>query len=328
MEEIVFPNQIRMFRRAKGISMKKLADCLNMSLSAVSKIEKGYRRVNDKQMNKISEFLSCPKSAILITRNSSQPEVIKAWEREQERRLKINQGSGLKTLGAGLRYLRGQKALTLLDISKKAKLTLSVYHRIEMGQREVDEKTFSRIAHALGFSDADLQLEIYRLDMAGALEDLKNSEGKKSGLYVSKGGYNDLPLGRYMIRSDVQDVVVPIYGLPQTDKTIKLDKDNPTSSLVCPSTLDFDKDLYAVPLMSDALGEKIPMRSLLVISPATKPAVGDLAAYPIQENLIKIVSLDKDGDGNYLLRSPQEKDIAISKETTETLQKVIMIMLA
>lgn len=327
MEEIVFPNQIRMFRRSKGISMKKLADCLGMSLSAISKIEKGYRRVNDKQLDKISEFLSCPKSAILITESSSQPEVIKAWEREQERRIKINQGSGLKTLGAGLRYLRGQKALTLLDVAKKAKLTLSVYHRIEMGQREVDEKTFAAIAHSLGFSETDLQLEIYQLDMSGALEDLKSSEEKKSGLYVSKGGYNDLPLGRYMIRTDVQDVIVPIYGMPQPDKSILIDKNKPTSSLVCPSTLAFDSDLYAVPLMSNVLGDVIPLRSILVISPASKVSVGDVIAFQITEDSIKIAKLDKDMDGNFLVKATGEKDVVVPKNDLKKLQKVVLIML-
>ena len=40
MEEIIFPNQIRMYRRLRGRSMQELADHLNVSLSAISKIEK------------------------------------------------------------------------------------------------------------------------------------------------------------------------------------------------------------------------------------------------------------------------------------------------
>ena len=46
MEEIIFPNQIRMYRRVRGRSMQELADFLGVSLSAVSKIEKGYRRID------------------------------------------------------------------------------------------------------------------------------------------------------------------------------------------------------------------------------------------------------------------------------------------
>lgn len=40
MEEIIFPNQIRMYRRLRGRSMQELADHLGVSLSAISKIEK------------------------------------------------------------------------------------------------------------------------------------------------------------------------------------------------------------------------------------------------------------------------------------------------
>ena len=38
MEEIVFPNQIRINRKMRGVSMQDLADRLGISLSAISKI--------------------------------------------------------------------------------------------------------------------------------------------------------------------------------------------------------------------------------------------------------------------------------------------------
>lgn len=328
MEEIVFPNQIRMFRRVKGISMKRLAGRLGMSLSAISKIEKGYRRVNEQQLTQIAAFLECPESAILITEHSSQPEVIKAWEQEQERRIKINQGNGLKTMGAGLRYLRGRKSLTLLEIASRAHMTLSVYHRIEMGQREVDEKTFARIAHALGYSVEDLQLEIYNLDMAGALEDLKSSEEKKNGLYVSKGGYNDLPLGRFMRRSNVDDVIVPILGLVRPDGSITINRSEPISSLVAPSTLAFDKDIYAVSLMTPTLGDLLPKRSLIVISPASHPEEGDLIAFPEAEDKIWLMKLMRDDSGNYYGQMQGRENMPLTKNQALSAHKIVAVMLA
>ena len=60
MEEIIFPNQIRMYRRLRGRSMQELADHLSVSLSAISKIEKGYRRVDQEQLVRVAEFLDCP----------------------------------------------------------------------------------------------------------------------------------------------------------------------------------------------------------------------------------------------------------------------------
>lgn len=192
MEEIIFPNQIRMIRRTRGRTMKEIASILGMSLSAISKIEKGYRRVDDAQIEKICSFLNCPKESIFVYEKTSQPEVLRAWEKEKERRKEINEKSGLKTLGAGFRYLRGEKMLTLLDVAKGAGMTLSVYHRIEMGQREVSEDQFSKIAHALGYTAEDLQMKIYELDMAGTLQEFKKTG--QPGIFHPKGGYNDLPL--------------------------------------------------------------------------------------------------------------------------------------
>jgi len=57
MEEIIFPNQIRMIRRTRGKTMKELASVLGVSLSAISKIEKGYRRIDEEQLQKIVQKL-------------------------------------------------------------------------------------------------------------------------------------------------------------------------------------------------------------------------------------------------------------------------------
>lgn len=328
MEEIIFPNQIRMFRRVRGKPMKSLADILNLSLSAVSKIEKGYRRIDEEQLEKISVFLNCPKEAIFVTEHSSQPEVVKAWKREQERRKKINAGSGLKTLGAGLRYIRGEKDLTLQDVTKGAKLTLSVYHRIEMGQREVDEKTFKNIAHALGYSEADLQLRIYELDMSGALDELKQQDGK-TGVFAPKGGYNDLPVSRFMMRSaDSKEINIPIFGMPRNDGAITIDKNNPTGSLLCPSTLADKKGLYAVRLTGTSLMPVIPQHAVLVISAEEKPAHGDIAAWPQEENVIRFMTLSIDKNGSaFALINAQEEPVPLTKADLKKLHRVVLISL-
>ena len=215
MEEIIFPNQIRMIRRTRGKTMKEIAGILGVSLSAISKIEKGYRRIDESQLAKIASFLNCPKESIFVYESTSQPEVLQAWEKEQERRKQINEKSGLKTLGAGLRYLRGGKMLTLQDVAQGAGLTLSVYHRIEMGQREVTEDQFVKIAHALGFDPEELQIKIYELDMAGTLQEFKKTG--KTGIFHPKGGYNDLPLRDI----NVQNTSLNIYDI-QNAQTPKM----------------------------------------------------------------------------------------------------------
>ena len=267
MEEIVFPNQLRMLRRVRGRRMIELADLLGLTISALSKIEKGYRRLNEEQLQRVAEFLDCPYESLFVSNASSQPEVVKAWQDEQKARRQKNVGGGLRTLGAGLRYIRGQKKMSLMGIAKGAKLTLSVYHRIEMGQREVDEKTFENIARALGMSNEDLQLKIYELDNAGALDELKNNTGKR-GIGLFKGGYNDLPMSRLMMRAgDAHEVTVPITASLQPDGKILSHSDAPVGSVLCPSTLAGDPDLYAIRLAGGEVSALLPSSSVLVVSP-------------------------------------------------------------
>lgn len=329
MEEIIFPNQIRMFRRVRGKTMKSLADILDLSLSAISKIEKGYRRIDEEQLCKISTYLDCPKESLFVSEKSSQPEVIKAWKREQERRHRINSDSGLKTLGAGLRYLRGQKGLTLQNVSKGAKMALSVYHRIEMGQREVDEKTLRCIAHALGFSETDLQLKIYELDMSGALDELKQNENK-GGIFASKGGYNDLPVSRFMLRNaDSQELAVPIFGFPEESGIIALNKGQPIGSILCPSTLSYDPNLYAIRLKVPSLGNIIPLNSVLVISPNTRPQKGDIAIIPIGDNKVKPVSIQLGKEDQLIALCPlTNENTPITKTDLEKMHRVVMIAIS
>ena len=72
MEEIIFPNQIRVHRRLRGMPMQELADRLGVSLSAVSKIEKGYRRLNQEQLIQVAELLDCSLQDLYVNKTLSK----------------------------------------------------------------------------------------------------------------------------------------------------------------------------------------------------------------------------------------------------------------
>lgn len=325
MEEIIFPNQIRMFRRVRGITMKSLAKKLDLSLSAVSKIEKGYRRIDERHLKILSNYLNCPPEAIFVSDVSSQPEVIQAWATEQDRRRQMNMGGGLKTLGAGLRYIRGQKKLTLNEVAKRARMTLSVYHRIEMGERHVDEKHFKNIAHALGLSANELQVKIYELDMSGALDNLKHSD-RRSGIYISKGGYNDIPISRFMLKeADAQEITIPIYGLPTERGTIRIDRDSPLGSIVCPSTFAKEADLYAVRLSVNTL-VSLPRHSVLIVAPQAPIKNGDIALLRVGEHEVKPVTVQMRSDNSYLVSTATDSSgEVLSASQKNLLHRVVLI---
>lgn len=324
MEEIVFPNQLRMLRRVRGKRMIEIADLLGLTISAMSKIEKGYRRLNEEQIQKIATFLDCPPETLFVTDASSQPEVLKAWQDEQDRRHQMNIGGGLKVLGAGLRYIRGQKKMTLNGVAKLAKLTLSVYHRIEMGQREVDEKTFANIARALGMNDEELQVKIYELNSSGALDELKNNSGK-TGVGLFKGGYNDLPLSRLVMRTGTsREVTLPITGTVDENALVSLHPESSVGAVLCPSTLADEVGLYAIRLSHEI--SSLPSGAVLVIAPTMPIRSGDWVVY--QEESKKVLSrvenvMDtKQARIRFFTDSQEKKEVSFDQ-----LQRVVWIVL-
>lgn len=324
MEEIVFPNQLRMLRRVRGKRMIEIAELLGLTISAMSKIEKGYRRLNEEQIRKIASFLDCPCEALFVTGDSSQPEVLKAWQDEQNRRHQMNIGGGLKVLGAGLRYIRGQKKMTLNGVAKLAKLTLSVYHRIEMGQREVDEKTFANIARALGMNDEELQVKIYELNSSGALDELKNNSGK-TGIALFKGGYNDLPMSRLMMRTgSAREITLPITGSVNEKAEVSLHPESSVGAVLCPSTLSDEVGLYAVRLSAEAC--TLPAGTVLIVAPTMPLRVGDWAILSKENggNLVRVqsVSEGKKVSVNFLNGNIEKQEVLL-----EQLQRIVWIVL-
>lgn len=329
MEEIIFPNQIRMYRRVRGRSMQELADFLGVSLSAVSKIEKGYRRIDQEQLVRIAEFLDCPLQDIFVNEASSQPDVVQAWRREQERRNRVNERSGLKMLGAGLRYIRGQKNLTLADVADGAELTLSVYHRIEMGQREVSEDEISRIARALGYTNEELQKQIYDLDKAGALDEfIQRNDARYRAVSGVKPGYPDLPVSKAGAKAERQDVVLSVYGQPAEGGMVAVDRQTSLGTVSCLASMVNGLSAYAVSLCTRRLGNLLPTRSVLVVDPTKMVGLGDLALMYVNETDARIISIREDIDGKLfgVLWNPEEK-IEIPENQIAALHRVVQIIL-
>ncbi len=165
-EEIIFPNNIRNIRLGVGMKMTELARQAHLSLSAVSKIEKGVRRLNQKQLLNICTILGCKLSDIFIKESD---DVADQWQSEIKRRLTDNEGSGLKVFGSGLRKIRQRSGKTIAQAAKDAGMTLSVYHKIEVGQREVYENEIEPLATSFGYSAETLFDEIATLYKSGEL---------------------------------------------------------------------------------------------------------------------------------------------------------------
>ena len=323
MEEIVFPNQIRINRKMRGVSMQDLADKLSISLSAISKIEKGYRRLNQEQLLLVAEILDCPLQNLYVNEQNSQHEVVMAWKKEQERRQEINKSSGLKVLGAALRYIRNEKSLTLIEVAESAEMTLSVYHRIEMGQREVSDKEYNNIARALGFELDKLKEEIKNLDEEGKLEEIITHNDTK---YKVNNIVKMMPEQSSYI--DIEALRIPVFGISGDEGAIVIDKSYSSKEATKPANLSDKRDVYGVSLCTRRLGSILSNRAVMFVAPSEVASVGDIALYYKNDNTAFVVSVREDETGQLygLMWNPEER-IYFSNDDFKKIHKVVDIAL-
>ncbi len=323
MEEIIFPNQIRLQRKRKGVSMQALADHLGVSLSAVSKIEKGYRRLSQEQLISVAELTNCSLQDLYVNEQNSKEEVVQSWRREQERRNKINTDAGLKVLGAALRRLRTIRDLTLIEVAENADMTLSVYHRIEMGQREVSDKEFKNIAKALSLAPDALKSEIQKLKDAGELNEImEKTDAKYKSLATPKGSH----VSMYGVYTGEMPLM-KVFGTPSSNGNILIDMDDEEAKeVVCPFRLMNKRDAYAVNLCTRRLGNILSNRAVLFIDPQESVSVGDIALYYISEEEAMFICIREDEKGQlYGLRFNPDEKIEIDNSNLTNLHKVVAI---
>lgn len=330
-EEIIFPNNIRNIRLANGMKMTELARQAGLSLSAVSKIEKGVRRLNQKQLLNICNILGCKLSDIFIKESD---DVANHWQNEIKRRLTDNEGGGLKLFGSGLRKIRQQKGKTIAKAAKDAGMTLSVYHKIEVGQREIYTNEIEPLALSFALSVEDLYDKIAALYKSGELNKQisKVKERVKSVLEPGNPMSGmDMHSGLYgaKLYDSARKKLVPVFGVP-SGKAIAFKKSDKTM-IVAPMPLEGRHGIYALKPNSKRLGGFIPGNACVFADSTIRPQPGDLAvAIDTDFNTLDdetnvtahIVCVKSDAKGNVFgqVSSPEEKIFA------QTMHKVVMIV--
>ena len=331
-EEIIFPNNIRNIRASRGMKMTELARRANLSLSAVSKIEKGVRRLNQKQLLNVCTILGCKLSDIFIHESDA---VAQNWQKEIKRRLTDNEGSGLKVFGSGLRKIRQRSEKTIADAAHAANMTLSVYHKIEVGQREVYENEIDVLAKAFGYTASQLFDEIAKLYNNGELTKQINKviervksviepRNPSSGLDINGGLYGA------QLYDNARKKLVPVFGTPN-GKSIKLKKSDETM-IVAPSTLEGRSGIYAVVPNSKRVSGFIPETAYVFADANIKPKSGDLAVCidadfsklksdEFVEAQIALIRQDTHGKTYGHISNPEEK------VNTQTMHKIVMIVM-
>lgn len=330
-EQVIFPNNIRNIRLANGMKMTELARRTKLSLSAVSKIEKGVRRLNQKQLLSICNILGCKLSDIFIKESDADAG---RWQSEIKRRLKDNENGGLKIFGSGLRKIRQTTGKTIARAAKDAGMTLSVYHKIEIGQREIYQNEIEPLAKSFAMSVESLFNKIANLYKSGELAKQMNKEkervtsvlvpvnpsssvGVQDGLYGAK------------IYEFARRKLIPVFGTPSASgiSFSKSDK----SMIVAPLSLEDRAGVYAVIPNVKRLGGFVPEKSYIFADSEQKVSVGDMAVCIDgdfgklnPEDVIKaqVVTVKRDAKGKLygFITNPDEKIY------DKTMHRVVMMM--
>lgn len=331
-EEIIFPNNIRNIRLKRGMKMTELARRANLSLSAVSKIEKGVRRLNQKQLLNICNILGCKLSDIFIKESD---EVATQWQNEIKRRLNDNEDSGLKIFGSGLRKIRQQAGKTIAQAAKDAGMTLSVYHKIEVGQREIYENEIEPLAKSFTMNIGAMFDKIANLYKSGELNTQisKVKERVKSVLVpgnpMSGIGVHDGLYGAKLYDS-ARKKLVPVFGTP-SGKTISFKKSDETM-IVAPMNLEGRKGIYAVVPNTKHMGGFLPEKSYVFADINANVAIGDMAVCIDSDfdklssddtAVAQIVAVRQDSKGKMYGQGSSASEKIIGK----TMHKIIMIVM-
>lgn len=331
-EEIIFPNNIRNIRLARGMKMTELSRRAGLSLSAVSKIEKGVRRLNQKQLLNICNILGCKLSDIFIKESD---DVATQWQDEIKRRLNDNENSGLKVFGSGLRKIRQQSGKTIAQAAKDAGMTLSVYHKIEVGQREIYENEIEPLAKSFTMTVGSMFDKIAKLYKSGELNKQINKvkERVKSVLVADNPVSGiDMHDGLYgaKLYDSARKKLVPVFGTP-AGRAIAFKKSDETM-IVAPMNLEGRKGVYAVIPNTKHLGGFLPEKSYVFADINAPVSVGDMAICidsdfaklePTDVATAQIVSVHQDAKGKIYGQgaSASEKIIGAA------MHKVIMIVM-
>ncbi|MDR1071397.1 MAG: helix-turn-helix domain-containing protein [Rickettsiales bacterium] len=332
-EEIIFPNNIRTIRLSRGVRMTKLAKDAGLSLSAMSKIEKGVRRLNQKQLLLLCKLLDCRIIDIFIKEND---EVASNWQNEMQKRLSANESSGLKIFGAGIRYLRKEKNITIIDAAKLAKMTLSVYHKIEVGQRGIFENEVEPLAKVFGMNGRQMFAkisELYKGEKIGKF--IQKIENKVKSVLVPSISASGANLAGALYGASIYDSVrkklVPIFAEPD-DKDSLVFVRSDEKMIALPAGLEGRDSIYAVIPNPKAISRMFPEHSCMFVDTDAVAGGGDLAVYlkddfgdlaPGSKSHARVVLVGTDAKGKLIGKT--EDEIFQIKNAAGRLHKVVHI---
>lgn len=328
--EIVFPNNIRALRLRRGLTQERLGQLLSppVVVSTISKIENGERRLSNLQIANFAEVLGCDADQIPVITGRDKPGEVRRWQDAQQEAIRQSVESGAAAIGYVLAQLRKKHGKTMQQVANAIGVTISVYHRIEMATRMIQEAEIKAIAAFYDLPEAKLIRQFERRTRenraqlrAGVpaeqlLPRLPRSLLKEDAKWGQIGA-----LERYAMRRSLRLVpaarrqtLLPVHGEsrvpgPGRGRAFVLDRDASVDQISVDELFDPREDCFLVRNYSDRLGFLMRAGALAYVDPAAPIGVGDIVFFVRSDKTADAAVVVGDGMGPMRLKmfGPEEE---------------------
>lgn len=342
--EIVFPNNIRSLRLAKNLTQEGLGRLLDppMVVSTVSKIENGERRLSNLQLANFAEILDCRPESIPVVTGRDKPGDVRRWQDAQQEAIQQSVESGAAAIGYVLAQLRKKHGNTMQQVADAIGVTISVYHRIEMASRMVQEGEIRSLAAFYEMPEAKL-IKLFERRTRDNQEQLKNGVPPEEllprfprSLLKEDAKWGQIgALERYAMRRSLR--VVPTgrrnqplsvhgesrMGEADSGRAFMLDRETSVDQLRVDDLFPPREDCFLVRNYSNRLGFLMRVGALAFVDPAATVGVGDIVIFVRHDKTADAAVVVGDGIGamNLKMFAPEE-ELAMHDERIAQIYRV------
>lgn len=342
--EIVFPNNIRSLRLTKGLTQGGLGKLLNppMVVSTVSKIENGERRLSNLQIADFAQVLGCRPELIPVVTGRDRPDDVRRWQDAQQVAIQRSVESGAAAVGYVLAQLRKKNGKTMQQVADAIGVTISVYHRIEMASRMVQDEEIKALAAFYGMPDTKL-IKLFERRTGENREQLKNGVPPEEllprfprSLLKEDAKWGQLgALERYAMRRSLRvvptgrrNLPLPVHGetrLNQADgsRAFIIDREASVDQLRIDDLFQAREDCFLVRNYSNRLGFLMRAGALAFVDPAANVGVGDIVFFVRRDHTADAAVVVGDGLGPMRLKMfAPEEELAMEDKNIAAIYRV------
>jgi transcriptional regulator with XRE-family HTH domain len=295
--EIVFPNNIKELRLRRQLTQAQLGRLMDppLSESTISKMESGERRLTNLQLADLATLLDCRPDDIPVVSGRDAPAGVRRWQRAQHDAVRHSIESGAAATGYVLAQLRKKYGRTMQQVADAIGMTLSVYHRVEMASRMIQQDEIEAVAKFYGIS-ANRLIGMFERRARENRKELESGTPPERllprtprAMLKEDGRWGRLgAIERYAMRRSIRYVATPAApaALPvcgslasdnQGSRRFTIDREKTVDEIAVNDLVQPREGAFLVRNFSQRLGFLLRPGALAYVDPQAPVGLGDLA---------------------------------------------------